>query len=126
MTDFFYLFVYGTLRSGRSAANLLKDSRKAGEGSVGGVLYDIDGEYPALIVYGNTPVPGEVWQCPVSLLRELDAYEQVETGLFRRIAMEVQMTDGSVLPCWGYVAGPRLAAKLTPARRVDSWGVTIA
>ncbi len=126
MTEFFHLFVYGTLRSGGPATHKLASAQLVGEGSVGGVLYDIDGEYPALIVYGKTPVPGEIWRCPVALLPELDAYEQVNTGLFRRIGVEAQAADGSLVPCWAYVAGPRLAAKLTPARRVDAWGVTIA
>ena len=110
MTDFFHLFVYGTLRSGGPASSRLADARLVGEGSVGGVLYDIDGEYPALIVYGKSPVQGEIWRCPASLLRELDEYEQIESGLFRRIGVEAQAADGSLVPCWAYVAGPRLAA----------------
>src|SRR5262245_40256373 len=126
MSGHFHLFVYGTLRSGGSATNQLVDAERIGEATVGGVLYDIDGEYPALIVYGKTPVPGEVWRCPAALLSELDEYERIESGLFRRIGVEVTLSDGSKVPCWVYVAGPRLAAKLTPARRVDSWGVTIS
>jgi gamma-glutamylcyclotransferase (GGCT)/AIG2-like uncharacterized protein YtfP len=118
--------VYGTLRSGGSATNLLTGAEKVGEGAVGGVLYDIDGEYPALIVYGRTPVQGEIWRCPAPLLSALDAYERTDSGLFRRIAVEVAAFAGGVVPCWAYVAGPRLAAKLTPARRIDSWGVTAA
>ena len=125
MTECFHLFVYGTLRKGASAANRLTGAEHLGEGSIGGVLYDIDGEYPALIVYGRTPVQGEIWRCPSALLSELDAYEQIDNGLFRRIGVEVQLADGSTVPCWAYVAGPRLASKLTPARRIDSWGVTI-
>jgi gamma-glutamylcyclotransferase (GGCT)/AIG2-like uncharacterized protein YtfP len=124
MTTTFHLFVYGTLRSGGSATNMLAGAERVGEGTVGGVLYDIDGEYPALIVYGKTPVQGEIWRCPAPLLKALDAYERIETGLFRRIGIEATAFDGSVVPCWAYVAGPRLASKLTPARRVDSWGVT--
>src|SRR5262245_34158965 len=126
MSGHFHLFVYGTLRSGSSATSLLIGAERVGEATVGGVLYDIDGEYPALIVYGKTPVPGEVWRCPAALLNELDEYERIDLGLFRRIAVEVFLSDGSTVPCWAYVAGPQLAGELTPARRVDSWGVTIS
>jgi gamma-glutamylcyclotransferase (GGCT)/AIG2-like uncharacterized protein YtfP len=124
MTNAFHLFVYGTLRSGGSATGMLAGAERVSEGSVGGVLYDIDGEFPALIVYGRTPVQGEIWRCPAPLLAILDAYERIESGLFRRIGVEATTFDGAIVPCWVYVAGPRLAAKLTPARRVDSWGVT--
>jgi gamma-glutamylcyclotransferase (GGCT)/AIG2-like uncharacterized protein YtfP len=121
MSGHFHLFVYGTLRSNGAGAALLADGALAGSGSVGGVLYDIDGAYPAMIVYGNTPVPGEVWRCPAGLLAQLDEYEGVAEGLFRRIGVNVNMTDGSTLGCWTYVAGPRLSRKLTSARRIESW-----
>ena len=124
MTNTFHLFVYGTLRSGGSATNMLAGAERVGEGTVGGVLYDIDGEFPALIVYGRTPVQGEIWCCPAPLLSALDAYERIDTGLFRRIGVEATTFDGAIVPCWAYVSGPRLASKLTPARRIESWGVT--
>jgi gamma-glutamylcyclotransferase (GGCT)/AIG2-like uncharacterized protein YtfP len=123
MSDHFHLFVYGSLRSTGTAASLMSDCELIGAGSVGGVLYDIDGAYSALVVYGNTPVRGEVWRCPASKLLQLDAYEAVEEGLFRRIGVEIEMDDGSVQGCWAYVAGPRLSQKLVPARRIASWSV---
>ena len=121
MSGHFHLFVYGTLRSNGAGAALLADGALVGAGSVGGVLYDIDGAYPAMIVYGNTPVQGEVWRCPAGLLPQLDEYEGVTDGLFRRIGVEVEIADGGMLGCWTYVAGPRLSRKLTSARRIDSW-----
>ena len=120
----FHLFVYGTLQSGAGANQLLAGASRVGTGSVGGVLYDIDGEYPALILYGNSPVEGKVWHCPAPLLKTLDAYERTVTGLFRRVGVEVRASDGSMIPGWTYVAGPSLAARLTPARRVEAWKVT--
>jgi gamma-glutamylcyclotransferase (GGCT)/AIG2-like uncharacterized protein YtfP len=116
----FHLFVYGTLQSGGSARDLLDNCALIGTASVGGVLYDIDGEYPALVVYGTTPVRGEVWQCPPELLKRLDAYEGTSSGLFRRIGVNAVLGEKQV-GCWAYVAGPRLSRKLTPARRVSSW-----
>ena len=121
MRGFFHLFVYGTLRSNGAAAPLLANSTVVGVGSVGGILYDIDGAYPALVLYGSTPVHGEVWQCPAMLLASLDEYEGVAEGLFRRTGAEVRMQDGSVQGCWIYTAGPRLSRKLTAARRITAW-----
>ena len=122
MSGQFHLFVYGTLRSNGAGASLLADGALVGEGSVGGVLYDIDGAYPAMIVYGTTPVRGEVWRCPANTLLQLDEYEGVADGLFRRIGVEVEMTDGTRQGCWTYVAGPKLARKLTAGRRIETWG----
>jgi gamma-glutamylcyclotransferase (GGCT)/AIG2-like uncharacterized protein YtfP len=112
----FHLFAYGTLRDRGSSSSLLRDCVQIGPASVGGVLYDVDGEYPALVLYGTNPVAGEVWRCPNELLASLDTYEGVDAGLFRRVGVDV---DGT--PCWTYVAGPKLTRKLTPAQRIDYW-----
>ena len=111
----FNLFVYGTLRADGVAAELLAQAGYIRAAAVPGTLYDIDGAYPALMLYGGTPVRGEIWHCPPDLLAQLDAYESVQHGLFRRVGVEV-----AGLPCWTYVAGPALASKLTPERRVDA------
>ena len=63
------------------------------------------------------PVHGEIWSCPVAALPQLDSYERVDRGLFRRVAVEA-----SGIPCWTYAAGPALASQLTPDRKLDgSW-----
>lgn len=120
MSGWFNLFVYGTLKSGERNAHLLSGCELIGSGQVGGILYDIDGEHPALVVYGVTQVGGEVWKCPADLLLQLDEFESLSTGLFRRIGVSVE-TDSGPLPCWTYVAGPSLSHKLTPSRRIASW-----
>lgn len=105
----FHLFTYGTLRSGDGPAHELLDGcRKVGEGVVHGALFDL-GAFPALLLSGSDPVPGEVWWCPASKLPALDGYEGVDEGLFRRAATRV---DGYA--CWIYVAGPRLGRRLVP------------
>ncbi|HEY0305413.1 MAG TPA: gamma-glutamylcyclotransferase family protein [Longimicrobiales bacterium] len=121
MSTHFHLFVYGTLRSNGAGASLLAEGERVGTGIVGGVLYNIDNAYPALILYGNTPVQGEVWRCPASLLGQLDEYEGVADGLFRRVGLEVAMSDGTMQGCWAYVAGPKLSRKLTGSRRIETW-----
>lgn len=113
----FNLFVYGTLQG----APLLSDCELIGRGHVGGVLYNVDGSYPALVLYGATRVAGEVWRCPHDKLPLLDDYEGVDENIFRRIGVEVPLADNSVVPCWTYVAGPALAHKLTPEQRIARW-----
>ncbi len=117
----FYLFSYGTLLSGSPAsALLLTGCEPIGDGYVDGILYDIDGMYPAVVLYGAEHVYGEVWKCPVEQLAKLDDYEGVRNGLFRRVALEVTMTDSPPLPCWLYVAGPALSRKLVLENRIHS------
>lgn len=111
----FHLFTYGTLRRDGQAAGLLEGCELVGPATVAGSLYDIDGEYPALVLAGAGRVEGEIWRCPAELLARLDEYEAVSRGLFRRVATEA---DG--LACWVYVAGPKLARRLTPRRRIES------
>jgi gamma-glutamylcyclotransferase (GGCT)/AIG2-like uncharacterized protein YtfP len=115
----FHLFAYGTLRSDAAAAALLADCERIGNGTARGILYDIDGRFPALLLYGGAPVYGEVWRCPAALLPQLDSYEGTDSGLFRRVAVEVETSDG-MLPCWVYAAGPALSRKLVPGGRIAS------
>ena len=109
----FHLFAYGTLRTGGEAAVRLAGCVHVKEASIEGTLYDLT-EYPALLLYGATPVRGEIWRCPSPLLARLDEYEGVDRGLFRRVA---RMVDE--FACWIYVAGPSLARQLTPDRRLS-------
>lgn len=114
----FHLFTYGTLRAGADGRPhpLLASSERVGHGTVQGTLYEAD-DYPALMLAGHTPVAGEIWRCPLETLAELDAYEAVREGLFRRVAVRV----GEVA-CWVYVAGPKLGPRLTLAHRMEEAG----
>ena len=118
MNTHFHLFVYGSLRRNGSAASHMAGAEWIGQATVGGILYDIDGAYSALVLYGATPVQGEVWKCPASMLSMLDEYEGVADSLFRRIGVEATLEDGSPIGCWAYVAGPKLSRKLVPARQI--------
>lgn len=111
----FNLFVYGTLRAAATAGHLLERCERIADATVNGTLYDIAGRFPALLLYGEGLVRGEVWRCPTEVLGLLDAYEGVRERLFRRVAVRVDD-----LPCWTYVAGPALSRELTPTRRVAS------
>ena len=112
----FHLFVYGTLKSAKSGepATILAGCTLVGTGSVRGTMYHV-GDFPALLLGGAQTVQGEIWRCPADLLKELDEYEGVSRGLFRRAAVEV---DG--YPCWIYLAGPRLGPRLIPQARLET------
>lgn len=114
----FNLFVYGTLQRGGAAHDQLRGCALLGYAAVGGTLYEIDGRFPALLLYGDAPVRGEVWRCPAALLPQLDAYEGREHGLFRRVGVEATASSGDLLPCWVYTAGPALSRKLLPGARL--------
>jgi gamma-glutamylcyclotransferase (GGCT)/AIG2-like uncharacterized protein YtfP len=114
--SYFHLFAYGTLADPRAspARDLLDGCERVGEASVRGTLFDA-GDYPALILDGADSVPGVIWRCPADALPRLDRHEEVSERLFRRVALRVRD-----LPCWTYVAGPRLGPYLTPERRLDT------
>ncbi len=114
----FNLFSYGSLRDPAKAQEIMPGSEPVGYGSVNGILYDIDGKFTAIILYGTTPVQGVVWRCPAQALAALDQYEDTDGGLFRRVGHEVTMEDASTVPCWIYVAGPALRRKLVPEARI--------
>jgi gamma-glutamylcyclotransferase (GGCT)/AIG2-like uncharacterized protein YtfP len=119
----FNLFAYGTLAQGGAAASLLDGCEAVSDGVVRGILYDIDGRYPALVLYGAAPVHGRIWRCPSDLLLRLDEYEGTGQGLFRRVALDVEHDNGHI-PCWLYIAGPALSRRLTAERRIEGgrWG----
>lgn len=113
----FNLFVYGTLKHGATAHTRLGGCKRVGGAVARGTLYDVDGRFPALVLYGDGRVRGEVWRCPVDRLQSLDAYEGTAEGLFRRVALEVDTAEGP-LACWTYAAGPALSRRLLPDRRI--------
>lgn len=111
----FHLFVYGPLMSAGEAAELLIGCEPVGTASVQGTLYNIDDTFPALMLAGSGLVHGEVWRCPSERLLELDGYESVSRGLFRRVGLQV-----AAWPCWTYVAGPTLAPRVIKAERIET------
>ena len=113
----FHLFVYGTLRQGSAPSAHMHACERLGDATIPGILYDIDGRFPAVVLYGEGRVIGEIWRCPAPELTRLDSYEGTASGLFRRVAIEADSASGAV-PCWTYAAGPALARKLVPARRL--------
>jgi len=116
----FNLFVYGSLRRRGAAHAMLEGCVDLGDATVNGLLYNIDGRYSALLLYGSSPVYGEVYHCPATLLPVLDEYEGIASGLYRRVGTKAERPDAEPVPCWVYTAGPNLASKLIPAQRIHN------
>lgn len=122
MSKTFVVFTYGTLNSPNAYTTVLKGCENVGAATVQGTLYNIDGNFPAIMLYGDMPVAGVLWRCPVERLPEIDAYKGVAKGLFRRIGTNAMVeANGTTVhqPCWIYVAGPALAHRLTPDARAQ-------
>lgn len=90
-----YVFVYGTLRRGESRdINLLLPApRWLGLASVPGVLHDL-GDYPGMILQGESLVTGEVYEISEELERQLDEIEEVwpqKTGEYNKRQVLVQL-----------------------------------
>ena len=105
-----HVFVYDRRPIATQGALELEKIRDA---TVRGTLFDVDGVGPALMLAGSSQVPGEVMRADTASLERLDARARVREGLFRRVGVQVGET-----PCWTWVAGPALAPRLAPERRV--------
>jgi gamma-glutamylcyclotransferase (GGCT)/AIG2-like uncharacterized protein YtfP len=90
------LFVYGTLRRGQSAANLLAGATFVGQASIRGRVIQ-SGGYPGL-VGGEDVVPGELYELPAAMFEALDRYEG--PGYTRKLS-QVECAGESV-EAWVY------------------------
>lgn len=93
------IFTYGTLRRNCSAYSLMRRNAAAFVREAVTAprykLYDM-GAFPGLVESDSEQggVHGEVFTVPDAAFRELDAYECVSGGLFRR--GEVELDDGTI------------------------------
>jgi hypothetical protein len=69
------------------------------------------------MLYGDTEVHGEILECAVDAMNDIDKMNCITSGTLRRIATNAIAPDGSHIPCWILVAGPAIAHKLTPESR---------
>ena len=110
------VFVYGTLRKNCSAHSLIKNAPgsflKEVRTTAKYHLYDV-GSFPGMreddtkLGYG---VLGEVYEIPEAAFKNLDRYECVSTGLFRR--GEVTLEDGSVAEAYFFTSNMEHATKI--------------
>lgn len=92
------LFVYGTLKRGCRNHHRLATQRFVGAAhSVAGYrLYDL-GDYPGIVPEPTATegVVGEVWEVDEECLRELDRFEGVDDGLYRRDPINLEPPFGT-------------------------------
>ena len=87
------LFVYGTLKHGFRAAEYLKEATlicpsKTRDPIWGMVAYQpTDFPYPAVQEGGESYISGEIYEVPEHLWEELDRYEEVHLGCYKRISI---------------------------------------
>jgi|HubBroStandDraft_6_1064221.scaffolds.fasta_scaffold41381_2 gamma-glutamylcyclotransferase (GGCT)/AIG2-like uncharacterized protein YtfP len=117
-----YLFVYGTLkRAGKSHKQLRKENgvRFRSSARIRADLYKLDGEeYPGAVLTSapNRFVKGDLFilQDPQKTLRDLDEFEGVDEGLFRRELVNA-WARGRRVKAWAYLyARPLTDASLIP------------
>lgn len=119
----YYLFVYGTLRTGFKHAvkrEIRNDVEWLGESSIRGKLYDI-GKYPGALRVtdsGSGFIKGEVLKMkhPKKVLRILDEYEgfdpdaPVKSEYFRDQEL-IHLPDGKEIKAWVYWYNLPIAGK---------------
>lgn len=117
-----FLFVYGTLKKGFSAHRILKQSPAAFLGEAKTTpdyhLYDV-GSFPGLIFDDSCDggVHGELYQIPEAAFKNLDRYECVNTGLFRR--EEIELEDGAKAQAYIFNSNVENAVKINEGVWVD-------
>ena len=110
------VFVYGTLRKNQSAHSLIKKAPghflKQLRTAPKYHLFDV-GSFPGMVEDETEIGPGilgELYEVPESAFRDLDRYECVNTGLFRRA--EVLLEDGSTANAYIFTSNMNNAQKI--------------
>ena len=101
------VFVYGSLKAGRSAHGLLNGAKRLADGVLDGVQCIEHEGYPMLIP-GDDAISGEVYWVNAEHLLTLDAYEEAPEVYAR---MQRQLRDGRWVSVYvqstkGIPAGP--------------------
>ncbi len=116
------IFVYGTLLRGEERSLFMQDCALIGSFEIPGRLYDTGRDYPAAVVnsHHTETIHGELYHMedPGRKISELDAVEDTESGLFRRIELSY---EGFRFFC--YEPGPLLADCVQEENRIrnGSW-----
>ena len=91
-----YLFVYGTLR-GRALGKFI------GKGKTLDKFEMYDCGFPYIIPSEKgSQIVGEVYLVDQETLKELDYYEGVETGLYKRAKFKIILNEGKTITAWLY------------------------
>ena len=100
--QFFFVFVYGTLRKGSSNHDFMRTARFVGKAKTALPYALYLGEYP--YVYKHEPlcpITGEVYAVDQNTLARLDDLEE-HPSVYRREQTAVRLESGEELLCWLY------------------------
>jgi len=89
------IFVYGTLKRGRSNHHWLAGQRFIAQARTKPIyrLYDMGG-YPGMIRDAKgVAIEGEIWEVDTSGLARLDELEDIEGGEYERVLLELEGDD---------------------------------
>lgn len=116
------LFVYGSLRKNAPFSQSQKFKLEYFEPAyAGGALYDF-GSWPGAVFDGTGVIGGEIVGVDAKLLRRLDKYESVESGLFERVKINVSTEDSSTHEVWAYQISNLTVREYNPQRvKSGSW-----
>jgi len=110
------LFVYGTLMRGESAHARLRGARFVAAVRTAPSFGLVDaGGYPGL-VRGRTSVAGEIFLVHAGLLEALDAYEDVDLGIYARARIVV---SGRRVETYVLLRSPDPSRPMPPVRSGD-------
>jgi len=105
MSDYVHVFVY------EDAALSGIDFEPVRDDTVAGTLFHVEGVGSALMLSGQNRVRGRIRKIRADALAQADRAARVADGVYRRVGVHI----GNV-PCWTWVAGPKLAQHLATAR----------
>lgn len=110
----FRVFVYGTLKQGYNNHHVIEpyNPQLVGKGTVQGFTLLHLG-FPGAIEAEDKHITGEVWDCTPNApaMARCDGLEGVGTGFYDRVAVDVQLEDGTTTEAWMYVLVDERARK---------------
>lgn len=100
------ILVYGTLLKGEGNHHMLAGAELVGDAKLKGILYDMPYGFPA-VIEGDGVVLGEVYNVPISKLRDLDRLEGYResnkaSSMYLREFAEVELMDGELMQVYFY------------------------
>lgn len=120
MSEFNFLFVYGTLKSDQIRASMWPHPPlRIAPATTRGELYDL-GDYPAM-KEGKDLVSGEVWElrpehmpATLEVLDAIEGYRNQPGDLYKRVAVDCELHSGETVRAFTY----HYSAQLDQALRV--------
>lgn len=121
------VFVYGTLMSHNSSIMRDLGCRDPVPARLEGyALYQVAPHFPGAVPEPGGVILGEIWEAPEEAFDELDWYEDVDSGLYRREQVEVAAADGRRVKAVCYIWNrPPVGRKVPPEEQPWRKGKTV-